>query len=89
MYTYVYTMHMNTKFIGIKDFRSNIADYAKRARKGDARYVVVNRNKPLFEVTPFSEDETLDSLFSDIVKAERDVEAGHFYTHEEILNELK
>ncbi len=80
---------MDTKFIGIKDFRANISEYAKRARKGGARYIVVNRNKPMFEVTPFDDNETLDTLFSDIVKAENDIKKGHFYTHDEMLKELE
>lgn len=88
MYTFGTLKNMTTKFIGIKDFRANISDYVKRARKANERFVVVNRNKPLFEVMPFAEDETLDTLFADIVKAERDIQAGRFYTQEEVLREL-
>ncbi len=80
---------MYTKFIGIKDFRANISEYAKRARKGGTRYIVVNRNKPAFEVTPFDNDETLDTLFSDIAKAENDIKKRHFYTYDEVLKELE
>lgn len=54
--TQVYTLTMNTKFVGIKDFRQNISEYAKRAQKGDSRFVIMNRNKPLFEIKPFAED---------------------------------
>ena len=80
---------MNTKFIGIKEFRQNISDYAKKARGLQTRFVVMSRNKPLFELKPFEKDETLDSLFAEVKKAEQDIKAGHFYTHEEILKELK
>lgn len=80
---------MNTSFVGIKEFRANLTEYAKRARKGDTRYVIVNRNTPLFELTPFAEDETLDSFVADIVKAERDIATGRFVTHEDILKELQ
>ncbi len=79
---------MNTKFVGIKDFRANISDYVTRARKKNARYIVVNRNKPLFELTPFAEDVTLDTLFSDILAAKRDIREGKLYTHDDILAEL-
>ena len=79
---------MDTKFIGIKDFRQNISSYAKKAQNSEGRFIVVNRNNPLFELKPFKEDESLDSLFSEIVKAERDIEAGKYYTHEDILKEL-
>jgi prevent-host-death family protein len=81
-------MAINTKFIGVKDFRTNISDYVKRARKTNVRFVVVSHNKPLFEVTPFAEDETLDTLFADILAAQRDVKEGRVYTQEEILAEL-
>ncbi len=79
---------MNTKFIGVKDFRQNIAKYAKRAQKGDARYIVMNRNKPLFEIKAFAEDEYLDSFVADILKAEADVAHGKYSTHGEVLKEL-
>jgi hypothetical protein len=80
---------MNTKFIGIKEFRQNIADYAKQARTAKTRFVVVNRTTPLFELKPFPEDSTLDSLFAELVTAEKSVKQGRFYTHEEVLKELE
>ncbi len=79
---------MDTKFIGMRDFRANISDYVLRAQKRKVRFVVVSRNKPLFEVTPFDEDETLDSLFRDILAARNDVKEGRVYTHDEILAAL-
>lgn len=84
MYTYV----MNTKFIGVKDFRQNISDYAKRAQKSDTRYIVMNRNKPLFEIKAFAEDEYLDSFISDVLKAEADVAAGRVISHNELIKKL-
>ena len=80
---------MNTTFVGIKEFRQNISGYVKRARGANVRFVVVNHNKPLFEVTPFAEDETLDSLFADILVAEEDIVKGKVYTQDAILAELK
>lgn len=79
---------MNTKFIGIKDFRQNIAEYAKKARSANTRFVIMNRTKPLFEIKPFVEDTSLDSLFDEVVRAEKDIAKGNFYTHEEVLKEL-
>lgn len=80
---------MNTKFIGIKEFRQNIADYAKQARTAKTRFVVVNRTTPLFELKPYDEGATLDSLFTELVAAEKSVAKGHYYTHEEVLKELE
>ncbi len=79
---------MNTKFIGIKDFRQNMANYAKRAQKGDARFVIMNRNKPLFELKPFSEDVYLDSFVASVRAAEEDVAAGRVHTEEAVMEEL-
>lgn len=79
---------MNTKFIGVKDFRQNIANYAALARKGKIRFVVMNRNKPLFEIKPFADDETLDSFVAEVIEAERDVAAGNVYTQDEVMKKL-
>jgi hypothetical protein len=80
---------MTTKFIGIKDFRQNIAKYAKAAQSKKVRYVVMNRTKPLFEISPFDEDVYLESFYEQIVAAERDVAAGNFITHEQILEKIR
>jgi antitoxin (DNA-binding transcriptional repressor) of toxin-antitoxin stability system len=79
---------MTTKFIGVKEFRANIAQYAKRAQSGKTRFVVMHRNKPLFEVKPFAENEGLEAVFADILKAEEDVRKGRLYTQEEIMAEF-
>lgn len=78
-------MNTSTTFIGIKEFRQNIAKFAKTAREKKERIVVMSRNQPLFEVTPFSDDENLDSLVADIAAARADVAAGRTLTHEEML----
>ena len=77
-----------TKFVGIKEFRQNIAKYAKTAQEQKERIVIMNRNKPLFEIKPFAEDEYLDSFVQSVLEAERDVEAGNFYTSAEVKKEL-
>ena len=79
---------MNTTFVGIKDFRQDISGYAKKARNAKMRFVIMNRNKPLFEVTPFAEDETMDSLFNAVLAAKEDVRKGRVYTQDQILAEF-
>jgi hypothetical protein len=79
---------MNTKFIGIKEFRQNIAKYATKAQGARTRFIVVNHNRPMFEVTPFAPNTTLDSLFSDILAAKKDIATGKVFTQDEILAEL-
>jgi len=79
---------MNTKFIGMKDFRQNISGYAKQARAGSTRFIIMNRNQPLFELAPFSDNEGLDSLIADIAAARADAAAGRTHTHAEIMAEF-
>jgi PHD/YefM family antitoxin component YafN of YafNO toxin-antitoxin module len=79
---------MTTKFIGIKDFRQNMAEYAKLARAKTARYVVMSRNTPLFEVTPFDEDENLDYLFDKVMAAKAEADAGLVVSQDEVLAKL-
>jgi hypothetical protein len=79
---------MTTKIIGIKDFRANISKYATQAQKGIVRYVVMNRNKPLFEIKPFEINEGLENIFTEIVVAKEDIKKGRLYTQEDILSEF-
>lgn len=79
---------MNTKIIGIKDFRANISNYIDKARKGDKRYVVMNRNKPLFEIKPFEEDKEIEDIFFDILKSKDDIKNGRLYSQDNILKEF-
>ena len=80
---------MTTKFIGIKDFRQNMAEYARLARAKTARYVVMSRNVPMFEVTPFDEDENLDYLFDEVMAAKAEAEAGMVVSQVEVLANLR
>ena len=79
---------MITKTIGIKEFRADIARFAKKACKGDAQYIVMNRNRPLFEIKAFAENEGLEKIFSDIIKAKEDIKKGNLYKQEDILAEF-
>lgn len=79
---------MNTKFVGIKDFRQNISDYAKLAQKGDAQFVIMKRNKPLFEIKPFAEDVYLDSFAASMVEAEADISANRVIPHDDLAKKL-
>lgn len=83
-----YTKKMNTKIIGIKDFRKNISGYAQKAQKGEAKYIIMNRNKPLFEIKPFCKSEGLEALFADISSAQEDIKKGNIHTQEDIFAEF-
>jgi PHD/YefM family antitoxin component YafN of YafNO toxin-antitoxin module len=79
---------MVTKFIGVKDFRQNMSTYAKKAQTNKVRLVVMNRNKPLFEITPFSLGDTYDSLYARVEKARSEVSKGKFHTSTDIAKSL-
>jgi len=81
-------MNTKTKFIGIKEFRQHMAEYAKTAREQKQHIIVMSHNRPLFAVTPLVEDNDLSSLVADIVTARADVLAGRTYTQEAMLAEL-
>ncbi len=82
----MYTLCMNTKFVGIKEFRKNIAKYARESL--ETRHIIVSHNKPIFEIKPFDKVESLDSLFEAILEAKEDVAAGRVHSHEEVLKML-
>ncbi len=72
---------MVTKLVGVKDFRQNIADYHKQAIKNDWRFIVLSRNKPIFDVRPLNDKEaTLEQLVADVATARADYAAGRVYT---------
>jgi prevent-host-death family protein len=79
---------MTTKTIGIKEFRANISDVVTKAQKGNVRYVVMNRNKPLFEIKPFKKDATIDSLLEEIIEAQKDIKNRRLHSQKEVLKEF-
>lgn len=88
VYTLDTLVYMTTKIIGIKEFRADIATYAKKAREGNVRYIVMNRNTPLFEIKPFAENEGLEEIFKDIQEAKNDAKTGRVHSQADILAEF-
>ncbi len=76
---------MTTKFIGVKEFRQNIAKIAKNSKKNNQRLVILNRNTPIFEVRPLSNKEfTLESLSLGIQQGLNDARAGRVYSQADV-----
>ncbi len=76
---------MVTKLIGVKEFRQNMAKYSAAAKRNGWRYVVLNRNVPIFEVKPLSDkDAVLEKLAADVAEARADVKAGRVHSAAEI-----
>ena len=45
---------MVTKFIGMREFRDNMAKYTKKTKKG-VRYIVLKKNVPVLDIRPIDE----------------------------------
>ncbi|PIS05020.1 MAG: hypothetical protein COT81_03390 [Candidatus Buchananbacteria bacterium CG10_big_fil_rev_8_21_14_0_10_42_9] len=72
---------MTTKFIGVKEFRQNMAKISNQARKKNQRLIVLRKNQPLFELRPLTDEESLtETLRRDIAQAKKDVNRGNLYT---------
>lgn len=84
---------MTTKLIGIREFRSKMAEYVRKAQKGDVRYIVMNRNQPFFEVRPLTpmgddEGEYTEEFINEIEEARKSVAEGKFSTLDEVEERL-
>ncbi len=80
---------MTTLFIGLKDFRQNISTYALNAQKKKIRYIVLKKNKPMFEVKPLTAKAfAMEQLHSELEEAREDVRKGKVYTYEQALKKL-
>lgn len=80
---------MTTKLIGVKKFRQNVSNLYKEAKKNNLQYIVLNRNQPIFKVSPLSEkDVIIEKLAQDVKEAREDIKKGEVYDFEEVCNEL-
>lgn len=80
---------MITKFVGMKDFRQNIAGYTKEAKIKNIRIIVVKKNVPVFEVNPIDEKEyAYLKLSEELAKSENQIKQGKSYTQEEVMAEF-
>ena len=52
-----------TKIAGLKELRENTESYIKSIQKGDS-FVIVRLSKPVFKITPISEE---DEIWEDII----------------------
>ena len=80
---------MITRLIGIREFRQQLTTLHKEAREKGIRYIVLNRNEPIFRVEPLQkEDVILEELTKDIEEARTDIQEGRVYSLEEVAVEL-
>ncbi len=80
---------MTTKLIGIKEFRQNVTSLYKQAQAKNIQYVVLNRNQPIFKVSPLSKKDTIiEKLALDVEEARNDIKKGRIFDFEAVCNEL-
>ncbi len=87
-------MFMTIKTIGIKEFRKNITEISKKAKKGKVRFIVMNHLNPLFEVKPIDnlddlEDQLIVQKFGkQIERGMKDFREGKAIPAEEVYKRL-
>lgn len=81
---------MTTQMIGVREFRQNLTTLYKRAQKKQVRYIVMNKNRPVFEVRPVEPKKEiyLDSFLSEIAEARQQVREGKVHSWEEVKRHL-
>lgn len=80
---------MITKLVGVKDFRQNIANYYRQSIKNNWRFVILNRNEPIFEVTPVRpKNASLEQLIADVAEAREDYKQGRYFTPDQVRKNL-
>ena len=76
---------MTTKMIGVKEFRQNMAQFSEEARRKNQRLIILKKNKPIFELKPFSEEESaLEKLIIDVRDGLDDMANGRVYSHDDM-----
>ena len=80
---------MTTKLMGVREFRQNISELYKKGQKEGIRYIVLNKNTPIFEVRPLTKkDSSLERLLAVTSEARNDAKAGRVYALEDLEKEL-
>jgi len=80
---------MTTRFVGTKELRQNMAKITKEAQEKNECIIVLRKNKPIFELRPLSDEDTLvESFRHDIEEARADKKAGKIFSQEQVLREL-
>ncbi|MDP2631046.1 MAG: hypothetical protein Q8P56_06615 [Candidatus Uhrbacteria bacterium] len=80
---------MTTQFVGLKDFRQNLATYTAQVRTANTRLIILKKNKPILDVRGLDEkNSSLEQLAYDIALAREDVKMGRIYTMEQVRKTL-
>ena len=76
---------MTTRFIGLKEFRQNMAKFSAEAYKKNQRLVILRKNYPVFEIRPLSAKQAFtDDLMIRLGQADDDFKTGRTFSQNEI-----
>lgn len=74
-----------TKFIGMKEFRQNLAQYTEEAQKKKSSFVVLKKNVPVLLVQALDPKEfEFAVLKKQLQEAKDEIDKGNYYTHDEV-----
>ena len=79
---------MTTRFVGIKEFRQNMAKLSNKMLRNNERLIVLRKNKPLIELRPIQKQEKLFEFYKEIEDARASARAGNVYTQDEVRKML-
>ena len=76
---------MTTKFIGVKEFRKNMAKISTQAQKNNQRLIILRKNEPIFELIPLSKKESnLEKISLEIEEGLNDLKEGNVISHADV-----
>ncbi|HBP00022.1 MAG: hypothetical protein UU48_C0013G0011 [Candidatus Uhrbacteria bacterium GW2011_GWF2_41_16] len=80
---------MLPRFIGLKEFRQNMAKVSADAFKQGRRLIILRKNRPLFELRPFSEkEEVFEKLLLEIQEAKEDIKKKQVYSLKQVKKRI-
>lgn len=76
---------MATKFIGMKEFRQNLAHYTDEAQKDKSSFIVLKKNTPVLLVQAIDPKEfEVAVLKKQLQEAKDEIDKGNYYTHDQV-----
>lgn len=80
---------MTTQFVGLKEFRQNLATYTTKVASQKTRLIILKKNRPVLDVRGLDEEAVfLEKLAEDVAKAREDVKQGRIYTAAQVRKSL-
>ncbi len=76
---------MTTTFVGMKEFRQNMAQISEEACRKNHRLVLLRKNRPIMEIHPLSEEQ---QFVDDILRRAKSAQTGKTYTTKQIRKRL-